>query len=343
MGTAPSQLLAAQESPQAILEVTWAFASTQVVCTALELDLFTCLEDGHSTVKDVAAETGSSTRGIRILLDALVGMKFLEKSGECYLPTQPASRYLSKKSSTYMGGLVLHSRQLQSNWARLTGVVRTGRSPHTVETEADHGEFFAKFVDALHSLHSPAAAVAASELWPENGTARERHVLDVGAGSAVWSLAFAKRDAKAHVTVADWPSVIERVTRKCVARDHVEDRYEYLAGDFRQGDFGKEKFDVGILGHVCHSEGAARTQEMLARLHRALKPGGVILIAEMMPDNERRTALYPLLFAVNLLVNTEEGDVFTFAEYRQWLEEAGFHNVRAMEAPSPSPLIVASK
>jgi ubiquinone/menaquinone biosynthesis C-methylase UbiE len=342
MSAAPSQLLAPAESPQAILEVTWAFASTQVICTALELDIFTCLDEAPATLAALARETGSSTRGLRILLDALVGMRYLERLGDRYMPSPVASQYLSKKSSSYMGNFVLHTRQLQANWARLTGVVRTGRAPYAVESEEDHGEFFAQFVGALHSLHSPAAAVAARELWPE-GTAGGHRVLDVGAGSAVWSLAFARRDPQARVTVSDWPSVIDRVTRKWVARERAEARYEYLAGNFRNCDFGEAKFDVGILGHICHSEGSTRSRQMFARVHRALKPGGVILIAEMIPDNERRTALFPLLFAVNLLVNTEEGDTFTFAEYRQWLEAAGFHQVRTLNAPSPSPLIVANK
>jgi len=342
MGTGSLPSPVPEASPQQILEATWAFASTQVVCTALELDLFTCLDEGHSILDDLARETGSSLRGLRILLDALVGMKYLERSGDRYVPLPVARIYLSKKSPTYLGGLVLHSRQLQANWSRLTGVVRTGRAPCPVESEEDHGEFFAQFVDALQPLHSPAAAVAARELWP-NGSAGVRRVLDVGAGSAVWSLAFARRDPQARVTVSDWPAVIERITRRCVARELAADRYEYLAGNFRRSDFGEAKFDVAILGHICHSEGAPRTQDLLTRVHRALKPEGVILIAEMIPDNDRRTALFPLLFAVNMLVNTEEGDTFTFGEYRQWLEAAGFRRVRTLETPSPSPLIVADK
>lgn len=53
------------------------------------------------------------------------------------------------------------------------------------------------------------------------------------------------------------------------------------------------------------------------RLHRALKPSGRLVIAEMLPDEERQEATMPLLFAVNMLVNTDEGDTFTFSEYRQ--------------------------
>jgi hypothetical protein len=44
-----------------------------------------------------------------------------------------------------------------------------------------------------------------------------------------------------------------------------------------------------------------------------------------------------------MLVNTEEGDTFTFAEMSHWLRGAGFVNPRQLDAPSPSPLILANK
>jgi hypothetical protein len=49
------------------------------------------------------------------------------------------------------------------------------------------------------------------------------------------------------------------------------------------------------------------------------------------------------MFAVNMLVNTERGDTFSFNEIMSWLEEAGFKNARTLEAPGPSPLILALK
>ena len=341
MATDGLQPSAPEISPQQVLEVTWGFAATHIVTTALELDLFSCLDEGRATIEAIARETGCSNRGLRILLDALVGMKYLDKTGDQYTLAPVAKTYLSRKSSSYLGGLVLHSRQLQTNWARLTGVVRTGRTPHAVESEEDHGEFFAQFVDALYALHNPAAAVAARELCSDGIPGRR--VLDIGAGSAVWSLAFVQCDPQARVTVVDWPSVIERVTRKCVAREGADGHYSYLPGNFRNCDFGDSAFEVAILGHICHSEGAARTEQLLAHVHRALKPGGHVLIAEVIPDDDRRTAAFPLLFAVNMLVNTEDGDTFTLAQYRQWLEAAGFEQVRTVEAPSPSPLIIATK
>jgi hypothetical protein len=51
----------------------------------------------------------------------------------------------------------------------------------------------------------------------------------------------------------------------------------------------------------------------------------------------------PLLFAGNMLVNTDEGDTFSFEEISGWLAEAGFTNARLLEVPRPSPLVLATK
>jgi hypothetical protein len=44
-----------------------------------------------------------------------------------------------------------------------------------------------------------------------------------------------------------------------------------------------------------------------------------------------------------MLVNTDEGDTYTLEEISGWLTEAGFIKVRTLEAPGPSPLILATK
>ena len=50
-----------------------------------------------------------------------------------------------------------------------------------------------------------------------------------------------------------------------------------------------------------------------------------------------------LIFAVNMLVNTDHGDTWCFDEIAAWLKEVGFTNPRQLESPGPSPLILATK
>jgi len=82
---------------------------------------------------------------------------------------------------------------------------------------------------------------------------------------------------------------------------------------------------------------------LLKKTFRALKPGGTIAIAEWLVNDDRTDPAHSLMFAVQMLVNTEKGDTFSFNEIKRWLEDAGFKRVRKVQAPGPSPLILATK
>ena len=67
-------------------------------------------------------------------------------------------------------------------------------------------------------------------------------------------------------------------------------------------------------------------------------------VKEWIGRNDERTGpANALIFAVNMLVHTEAGDTFTFKEMATWLRGAGFVHPRLLEAPAPSPLVLATK
>jgi hypothetical protein len=51
----------------------------------------------------------------------------------------------------------------------------------------------------------------------------------------------------------------------------------------------------------------------------------------------------PLLFGLNMLLQTEEGAVFTMREYRAWLKAAGFGKATTIPVPPPTTVILATK
>jgi hypothetical protein len=97
---------------------------------------------------------------------------------------------------------------------------------------------------------------------------------------------------------------------------------------------------IATLGHILHSEGEARSRRLLKKTFEALAPGGTIAIAEILVDAKRRVAVSALIFAVNMLVNSDEGDTFCFDEIRGWLLDTGFEQVRTVEAPGLAPLLI---
>jgi hypothetical protein len=44
-----------------------------------------------------------------------------------------------------------------------------------------------------------------------------------------------------------------------------------------------------------------------------------------------------------MLLHTDQGDIFTLQEYRQWLKGVGFKKVTTIEVPTPLPLILATR
>jgi hypothetical protein len=70
-------------------------------------------------------------------------------------------------------------------------------------------------------------------------------------------------------------------------------------------DFGRDQ-NVITIGHILHSEGVERSKRLLRKCFDALAPGGTISIAEFLVNPERTGPPMGLIFAVNMLVNTDK-------------------------------------
>jgi len=219
-------------------------------------------------------------------------------------------------------------------------VVATGKPVRAVNAEDDGTEFFKAFVHDIFPLSYPAAQVLGKHLGL-GAKADAVTVLDLAAGSGVWGIALAQGAANVYVTAFDWEGVLP-ATRSMVERFGLTPRFNFIAGDLNKTPLANG-FDVATLGHILHSEGSAKGKALLKKTFDALKSGGTIAIAEFLVNADRTGPPGPLIFAVNMLVNTEDGDTFSFEEISAWLKEAGFVDARLLDAPGPSPLVLATK
>jgi ubiquinone/menaquinone biosynthesis C-methylase UbiE len=328
-------------TPQPILEDLWGAWKSRAFVAALELDVFSHIAAGRRTVREVARAAGASVRGIANLLDALTGFGYLSKTGGRYRLRPIADAFLVRGKERYMGSPARINLELWDRWKHLTEAIRTGR-PVIAFDQSEHGkEFFPQLVEAIFPGNFATARAAVKSL-PESARRGLRNILDVAAGSGAWSLAFAQAIPQARVTALDLPEVIP-VTRQFAKKFGLSDRYEYREGDLREMDFGRAAYDLVILGHIIHGEGERRGKDLIRRSYAALRPGGMLLIAEHIPNDTRTGPPLPLLFGLNMLLLTEEGNVFTLREYRAWLKAAGFRRVKTVSVPAPSPLILATK
>lgn len=322
--------------------MAWGYAPPLIIEAAIRNKIFDALDGGAQTAAEVASATETSVRGLTILMNALTGLELLAKdnTGRYSLTPESATFLVSTKPS-FLGGLARHtSTQLIPKWLSLTGIVRSGKPAHGVNEQETGSEFFEQFVEDIFPMSYPSAQLLAETLGLAQAT-KPVKVLDLAAGSGVWGIALAQSSPQVSVTAVDWPKVLT-VTQNVVKRFGLSDRFQFVTGDLSTANFGTGH-NVAVLGHILHSEGKQAGIALLKKTFEALAPGGTIAIAEFLVDEERATSVMGLIFAVNMLVNTTDGDTFTFNEIRGWLQDAGFTNVRSVDSPGPSPLILATK
>ncbi|MEP6900953.1 MAG: methyltransferase [Actinomycetota bacterium] len=328
-------------TPERIMQFSFAFAPPILIDTAVRHKVFDAIEAGAKTVEEVSAKAETSERGTRILLNAIVGLGLLTKVGDKYLLAPDTAEFLVSGKPSFIGRFFHHTTvNILPKWIQLAEVVKTGKPIMTVNEESDGTKFFVNFVEDLFALNYPPARALAQEL--QIADAQESvFVLDLAAGSGVWGIALAQASPKVSVTAVDWEGVLP-VTKRTAEKFGLGNRFKFVAGDLLSVDFG-ENHNVVTLGQILHSEGAEKSRQLLKKIFDALAPGGTVAIAEWLVNEDRTAPLPGLIFAVNMLVNTEVGDTFSFEEIKSWLDEAGFENARLVNAPGVSPLILATR
>jgi ubiquinone/menaquinone biosynthesis C-methylase UbiE len=327
-------------TPDQLMQMGMSFMQSRVLAAAVQLDLFSHLASGHRTAVAMARATGATERGLRMLLDALSGLQLLTKDAGQYQLTPAAAKCLVRSSPEYMGA-ILESDRLWESWGKLGEAIRSGMPSRRVENQAEAEKFFPLLIRSLHVLNREPARRAAQV--PGAGfSGHGLRVLDIACGSGVWGIALAEADPTAAVTMQDFPGVLEH-TREFVRRHGIADRCTYLPGDLKTVEIGADRFDVAILGNIIHSEGERSAKDLIRRVHRALRAPGKLAIIETIPNEERTGPPRPLLFALNMLVNTQAGDTYTLSEYTQWLTAAGFSRVETADIGSHSPLVIGVK
>ena len=323
------------------MQFAWGYAPTLAIEAAVRHGVFDLLDKGPLTADQIASGTGASKRGMNAILDLLVCLRLLQRKGKRLALAPESAAFLVSTKPGFYGTFFRHiSDQLLPNWLQLTEIVRTGRPAAKVNARKEGAEFFADFVESLFPISFPAATALARHL----GVSKTRapiSVLDIGAGSGVWGIALAKQSPHVRIHAVDWPQVL-KVTRRIAKKHGLADRLTTAPGDFFEADFGKGH-RLATIGHILHSEGRDRSRRLLKRVFSALAPGGTVAIQEFVPDDDRSGPPNALIFAINMLVNTEAGDTFTFSEMSGWLRAAGFRNPRLLDVPSVSPLVLADK
>lgn len=314
--TEPRELNAAT-----IRELSMGFQASRVLLTAVELDVFTAIGEASMTSDEVALAVGATPRSTDRLLNALCALGFLAKADGRFSTTPASRRFLVRSSPDFMAGLD-HSASMWKAWSGMTDAVRADR-PTLRQTVNERGDrWLEPFIAAMHYRAEQQAdrLVRAFDL---GGVSR---VLDVGGGSGSFAMAFCRRQPGLTAAVFDLPNVVP-ITARYVAAAGLSDRVTTIVGDYLEADELPGGFDLIFLSAVIHSNGPAENEALIAKCARAVNPGGRVAVVDFIMDDARVSPPVGAMFALNMLVATDEGDTYTESEVRGWMQQAGLSGI----------------
>jgi ubiquinone/menaquinone biosynthesis C-methylase UbiE len=273
--------------------------AAQVYHTALEFGIFKALEQGPQSAAGVAQACGANEGAIALMLAALEALGLVA-------PKESLGYNL-----TDAAWMLLYSdyRELGNQyWRYLPTFLRTGEPLKRMDDPAESEMHYQAQAAMLGWMLSHAAEEAARKL--EIGASRRGlSIVDIGAGSGIWSLTMARDDPQSRVTAVDWPAVLE-AAQETAENFGVQERLTTIAGDFHKVTLPAQSFDLAIVANVTHLQTPEANASLIRKLHAALKAQGEIVIIDALPGGPQ--AETPLaLYQLGLALRTQNGCVYS--------------------------------
>lgn len=322
--------------PDDVMQRMRAFQESRVILTAVELDIFTAVGQGARS-DEVAKSIGADPRATEMLMSALVATGMLTKEAGLFRNTPVAARFYAEGSPNDARAATMHTVHLWRRWSTLTDCVRAGTSVTYSESADRPDDWTRAFIAAMHRNAVDRAPLILQALGTEGVT----RMLDVGGGSGAYSIAFAKAVEGLQAELLDLETVIP------IAQSHIEkagvgNRVKTRAGDLRTDRLG-QGFNLVLVSAICHMLGMEENRDLLKRCYWALAPQGRVVIQDFILDADKTSPKTGALFALNMLVATQNGNSYSEDEYAAWLREAGFEGIRHLQLPGPTGLMVGSR
>lgn len=304
-------------------EAVSAYRLPRILLMALELDLFTVVGERRWTIAQLARKLAVSERGLSILCRNLAMAGVLVKQGETYRNSRLGATALNARHGAYRGDYLNLIKSHWQDWCRLDESLRTGRPlDHDEPEEPDYRR---RFTWAMHYRTLETAPQIAAQVDLHGAET----LLDLGGGPGTYAMAFLAKHPRLRAAVGDRPAALE-VAKEIAATHKAGSRLSYVPLDFtRQAIPGS--YDVIWYSNVLHIYSPDTNRTIFRRALAALNPGGRLLIQDaFLHDREGLHPAEASLFAVSMLLFTEEGNTYSAAETICWLKEAGFGRVKVL-------------
>jgi len=317
-----------------------------IVDIGLKAGLFSAIAAESAGIDEarLAQTLGYQDRYVSVWCRAAYAFELLdwdERSGYRLAP-HLQSLLLDPSDAQFIGGRIQFYTALYEDFRAFPAYLVSGetwpRSCHQPE-----------LLEFLAATTRPDAVVMTEHVLPQAPEALARldaggAILDLGAGAGQHVIHYARRFPRARVIGVELDARSVDLARRNVAAAGLEGRVI-----IRQGDANalqeEVAYDLVTLNIALHETGGApEYRNVLARVRRALTPGGSVVVAELpYPDSPaayRDSSVYKALAGVQLHEALVGCGMITQGELGQLLQAAGFARTRIAQQPLPTRFVM---
>lgn len=312
------------------------FMTTQLVGTALRLDLPDRIGDETRAADELAVETATHRTSLTRLLRALAGIGVTAEvePGRFALTATGSRLRTGADGSLHAMARVFTDDSMTRGWHELTDCVRTGEP--AFDRLVGTGYYAHLATDPglsrlFHEAHGETTRRAAECVGRAYDFAGADTVVDVGGGDGtLLATVLAATPGPSGIVYDTETGVVD--TLRTLEEYGVADRCEVRTGDFLTAvPPGADRY---LIKSTLHNWDDAHATRILDSCRRAIAPGGRLLVIEtVLPERVDPDAPpFAYLSDLNMLVNLG-GRERTEAEFRELLGTAGFELVSSRPIP----------
>ncbi|MFF0456599.1 methyltransferase [Nocardia africana] len=331
-------------SQQGLVPILFGFAAFQQLRAGAELGLFELLYERNPLGrKQIADELGLGAHSADILLLGTTALGLTTRSDDGYRNGTVVEAMFADGSWRLLRDVI----EFQARFAYIPATdyvdsLRTGENLGVrhfpgegrdlysrLQTDPELSAAFYRCVNSWSELVRPVLvdSIDYSEV---------HRVLDVGCGDAANSIALAAAHPHLRITALDRPAALEVAARN-IAAAGLSDRMRTAPGDMFDDDYPRGH-DCILFSHQLVIWSPDQNRLLLKKAHDALEPGGRVIIFNAFSDDDGRGPLYSALDNVYFATLPFKGsNLYPWRDYRDWLTECGFEQIRAVPGGTWTP------
>jgi SAM-dependent methyltransferase len=323
-----------------MMQMLTGYFVTQIAGAVATYSIADHLAKGPATAEQIAAIEGIDSAATFRLLRACASLGLVTCDDSL---TFSATPLLGTLRTNVPGSL--HSMAIAGSapdhwlpWGRFLDAMRTGQWQTVPALGAALWDYYAQqpqeaaaFTNAMHGFTSGVT----QDVTRLVDTSTAKLAVDIGGASGTLVHSLMTANPQLHGIILDLPDVVPSATAAAAALGLAE-RSSALGGDFFAS---VPEADLYLLKHVLHDWDDGRSVRILENCRRAMRPGGRVIVIELLLGEIGEPGLAPLM-DLNMMV-MQTGRERSLSEYRALLKQAGFRLDRSSPIRSSMAVLEA--